>query len=51
MINYEYKWNTIHYNYDINRYRAPVPKYDTNILRYSLKNIIFILGQPYNMES
>jgi hypothetical protein len=46
MINYEYELHTIHYNYTTNRYIAQTLKYNTNILRYRLKNNIIILGQP-----
>ena len=44
MINYECFLNTICYDDTTNRYGAPEPEYDTNVIR--LKNIIIILGQP-----
>ena len=51
MIKYEYFLNTIHYNYDTNKYRPLDIKYIMNILQYGQKNIIFILGQPLFLHS
>jgi hypothetical protein len=47
MINYEYEWHTIPYEYTTNIYGSWVTRYNTITIYFYQNRIVIVLGQPY----